>query len=474
MRKKFYSILFCVLMVVSLLFTGEYNPVEEGNNFFDDTITLHLWYTDDALTEYLNSVALYYYEDTGVRIVPELVSGLEYLENVNEASVAGGNVPDVYLVSNDALGKAYLAGLAYPVKDEKGFVSEENYPKAALSAVKYQDKTVAYPLYYETAVFLCNETYLNQMAEAAVEAEQDAAEGEAAMEAVAAAQSDAELEALAASADASSQVSGNGVSENAVLEKKEQMIPSNIDEILTFADEYDAPETVESILKWDVSDIFYNYFFVGGALSVGGDAGDDKTNINIYNENAVTALKVYQQLNQFFSIEADEITYDSVLQEFIDGKIIFTVATSDAVAKIEQAKAEGKFLYDYAIAELPDINESIFARSLSVTYGAAVNGYSEHREEADDFARYLAKGLDADFYTKTGKVVAKTGIIYENENVTALMQEYDDSVPVPKMLETSNFWINLEVVFTKIWNGEDVDSILKELADQINLQLSAK
>ena len=42
--------------------------------------------------------------------------------------------------------------------------------------------------------------------------------------------------------------------------KIDVMIPATIDDILTFADEYDAPEQVEAVFKWDVSDIFYNYF----------------------------------------------------------------------------------------------------------------------------------------------------------------------------------------------------------------------
>ena len=40
-------------------------------------------------------------------------------------------------------------------------------------------------------------------------------------------------------------------------------------DILTFANSYDAPEQVEAVFKWDVADIFYNYFFVGNYIDVG-------------------------------------------------------------------------------------------------------------------------------------------------------------------------------------------------------------
>ena len=57
-------------------------------------------------------------------------------------------------------------------------------------------------------------------------------------------------------------------------ERIEAMIPATIDDILTFANSYDAPEQVEAVFKWDVADIFYNYFFVGNYIDVGGPTGD--------------------------------------------------------------------------------------------------------------------------------------------------------------------------------------------------------
>ena len=52
----------------------------------------------------------------------------------------------------------------------------------------------------------------------------------------------------------------------------------------------------------------------------------------------------------FFSIDTKEISYDKILDDFIAGKIVYTVATTDAVAKLEEAKENGSFAYDYSIA----------------------------------------------------------------------------------------------------------------------------
>ena len=49
--------------------------------------------------------------------------------------------------------------------------------------------------------------------------------------------------------------------------------------------------------------------------------------------------------------------------------------------------------------------------------------------------------------------------------------EYEDSVPLPKMMETGNYWMQLEILFSKVWNGADVNEMVQELAAQIALQL---
>ena len=52
--------------------------------------------------------------------------------------------------------------------------------------------------------------------------------------------------------------------------------------------------------------------------------------------------------------------------------------------------------------------------------------------------------------------------------------EYEDSVPMPKMMETGNFWLQMEVLFSKVWNGADVEPLLAELAEQIARQTAGE
>ena len=466
------------ILVIALCVSGIYGVgrlgismrQNEETEIVDDSIfghreTIYLWYTDEALTDYLNSVAVSYSEyQSDVRVIPVYTSGREYLETINQASLNTEDVPDMYIVSNDSLEKAYLAGLASEVRLPEGVLPMENFfPKTALSAVTYHDKQIGYPFYFETSCFLYNETYLEDWARAQIEMEIDAAIAEEAQEQIDNGAEPQENDTNVTNESAEE----NAISEEAVKERVEQTLPRTIDDILAFADVYDAPNQVE-VFKWDVSDIFYNYFFVGDSIDVGGVHGDRADSIHIYNEDAIRCLKVYQNLNQFFSIDTKEISYDGILRDFMDGKIVYTVATTDALSKIEAARAEGNFTYEFGISMLPDVSEELGSASLSVTQCVVINGYSTKKAMANDFAVYLTEYDTDALYARTGKLpVYDSGDIYSDPNKEAFYQEYMCSIPMPKMIETSNFWVELEIAFAKIWDGEDANSDLKALSEKI-------
>ncbi len=442
---------------------------EEEELFTGGKETVYLWYTDESLTSYLGSAAVTYNETHDVRVVPVLQSGLEYLENINQASLAE-NAPDLYVLGHDSLEKAYLAGLAGEVKPPEGTDMEQRYMGTGLQAASYKDKLIGYPFYFETSSLLYNKTYLENMARDQLEAEADRAEGEAAQESA-----DAAQEAGTAGEEEASpgeNTEGERFTQEQVDERVRELIPETVQEIETFADSYDAPEQVEGVFKWDVTDIFYNYFFVGNSIKIGGEAGWDPAQIDIYNQDSISSMKVYQELNQFFSIETSESDYEAILDEFMEGKMVFTMATTDAVFKLEHAKSDGLFAYDYGIALTPDIDENMKSRSLSMTSCIAVNGYSQNREAANDFALFLTSQYNDILYARTGKVSAATGVDYGYEALSKFAQEYEKSISMPKMIETSNFWVNLEVAFSQIWNGADADEKLKELSDQIMSQVT--
>lgn len=461
-NKRLISVAAVVAMAAALFYgstrkmrTVEEEEAEHPHLWFEKTDTIYFYYTDDAMTNFINSAAVSFGEREDVRVIPVLTADSEYLEALNQASLHSDQVPDAYIISNDSLEKAYLAGLAEEIRDEAGVCSEANFPMAALSAVEYQGKTVAYPLSFETSALAYNETYLAEWAAQI-----------------------AQKDLLNAGEDLASAEHESGIpvdeAELAALTEEyfQKAVPATVDDILNIANTFDVPQGVD-VLRWDVTDIFYNCWIVGNYMIVGGDAGDDERQVSINNPETIQCLEVYKALNQFFFIESDTVTYDSVLQDFIDGKTVFTIVTTDAAARLEEAKESGELTFDYGIAMMPDVSPELQSRSMSVTKTVAVNGYSDNKEMANRFAAYLVTECADSLYERSGKVSANRNAELQNGPLQVFLLEYGESVPMPKMMETGNFWLQLERLFSSVWNGADVTTMVEELDHQILSQIDA-
>ena len=83
-RKKLFSILSILAMTIVALL-GDLLPghsLIEPESARDTDDVLTIWYTDAYLEEYIRNAAVVYEEKTGVKVVSTRVSGLEYLEQI--------------------------------------------------------------------------------------------------------------------------------------------------------------------------------------------------------------------------------------------------------------------------------------------------------------------------------------------------------------------------------------------------------
>jgi len=505
-RGRLAAILAIVLVVVGAVLvaksglTIKYPEKQEETaseqSFGADKSSVIIWYTDDALTDYLNLMAVNYNsEKEDVRVIPVLKSGQEYLESISQASVANEEMPDLYITTNDLLEKAHLAGLAEDIAEPTGADIDSHFPEVAIDSVTYNGEKIAYPLYYECSTLLYNKTYLENWARAALEAEvrsELVEEAEAAAEKAKADGTANDSSKTDSSKSTSTSTDGTSEDETPVDPYAEEVaarvtdedvqkmidenFPTTIEKLLAFSDMYDAPEGVDSIFKWAVTDIFYNYFFIGDAIDVGGEDGDDPEIIDIYNEDAIKGLEQYQDLNQFFSINTNDVSYSGVIDEFISGKVVMTIATSDAISRLKAASDEGLLEFEYAFASLPNISDEVEASSMSVTDVVAINGYSLQKDVANDFAAFLCEADASVMYERSGKASAIKNANYGEAGtyLNVFAAEYEKSVPLPKLLETSNFWVNLEMLFASVWDGADANKGLKELSEQMKLQVTGE
>ena len=430
MRHKIYrraAAIFVVLLVFAKMVQVSWSYHEEqrqaaltGQEAEPEKLTL--WYTDEKLNPYLVEAAEEFEQQNHVEITLQLVTAVDYIEHINTASISDLGGPDLFITSSELLEKARLAGLTVENDSFTERELEDAFPQQALNAASCGGRLMAYPFYFETCCLLYNKNYV------------DAA-------------------------------------------------PVTIDDILAYADSYeggDETADVENIFKWNVADIFSNFFFIANYVNLGGPTGDDPSQVQLSADEITACLQYYQSLNAFFAIDAEEVTTENVLQEFIDGKTVYTIAKTDAIAAIDKALAAEEETVSgdgdrfYGIAQVPDLTAELATKGLSVTNSVVVNAYSAQRELAKSFARYLTFEKAEDLYGLTDKMPVRLGVEYENPEMGVLLEQYENSVEVPKLTDLSNYWMEMEIAFANIWQGSDAaaeaDAVAQEMLQQLETQ----
>ncbi|MBQ8816168.1 MAG: extracellular solute-binding protein [Lachnospiraceae bacterium] len=452
-----------VLMTVLVLVVGfmSYNGLN-GMGFHKflekrESGTVYLWYTNELMSDYYNNVAsIYNKSNKGVDVVPKLVSASEYLENIYQASIQGEEFPDLYVITNDVMEKAYLSGLTAPV--ENGAEVKSAFPEVALEAASYDDMLLGYPIYFDTSTLVYNKTMLEQIAydQFVINAEAEGVENPEAIE----------------------------VPEEDIANLVNMMIPKTIDELIELSNNIEAPEGLETVFKWNINDVFFNYFYLGEYTSLSAD------NIDIYNDNTAACMEIFKRVTEYFYMDAETVTTENVLDEFMQGKVLFTILDCESAVKLEAANAEGllEFAYDYAL--IPDPGRVIQkdeegnnvvvsgdtilqGRPLSTTTILVVNGYADQPLAAADFAEFMTMEnyFTDQLYEKTGYIPAYNNAATSGTMEEVFKMEYEASVPMPNSMVTSNFWMLLENAFNEIWDGADAKETLEALEARLKNQI---
>lgn len=434
--QRIIAVLIVLLILGQMLTVGisRYNSLRDRVENTGEAVELTIWYTDAKLNTFMLEAAEEYKEKTGITVNAQLISAVDYIETISDATFIKENGPDLFVAGSDLLQKALYAGI---VDDHVSYseAEKDNIPQKAFDAATCDGKLIGYPFYFESCFLLYNQYYAEDW-------------------------------------------------------------PRSVDQILEYADAFEATSTtekVQSIFKWDVSDIFYNYFFIGNYVGLGGVNGDDKAQLSLSEGNVIKSLEYYQSLNEFFAIDEETVHNEDVIQEFIDGKIVFTIAKTDAIARLDQAIAEGKVpeykleaTRDeegneipprevdcfYGVGDIPNLSEELITRGLSVTNSIVVNNYSANRAYANDFAHYVSYERAEQLYEQTGKVSVCKSVTAGDENWERIMVQYAGSVEIPKIIEMSNYWILMEIAFANIWNGADIMTEIGNVVAQMNMQLN--
>lgn len=244
--------------------------VTEAADYEQAQKELTFWYTDDSMTAYFKNCAKEYYENTGVAVDVVLKDSLGFVESIYQSSMDDAGYPDIYMIQNDSLGKAYLYGLAAKNKDADAFEAE--FAENAVTASSCRGTMYAYPLAFHTPVFVYR--------------------------------ADVFFEA-----------------------------PASIEQILTMAQNDELGLIAGNLIEWDVADEFYDFPFVGESFSFSAeDMGT--LFVTTDEARYTQGLSYFQELAETVDLDTETMTRRQVLDDFNSGATLSAIVDCWDISEI--------------------------------------------------------------------------------------------------------------------------------------------
>lgn len=242
-----------------------------GEDGTEVPIQITLWYNDAALAPYYEAAAADFHERYGVEILCIYVNNVNYLEQINQANIAGTG-PDLFIASNDEVRKANMAGLT----NCNTLYTEEfwsaHYPTIAKSAMTSGGKQYGYPIYLDTTMMIYDTAVTVQ--------------------------------------------------------------PETFGSITEFAVNFVDETNTKDIFRWDIADPFNDYLFLGTGAQVFGENGEDTSLFNVNNESVIQNMTYYQSLHEYFSIDVDSSSYEQIKSELTSGTLVYGIVKTDVLSEI--------------------------------------------------------------------------------------------------------------------------------------------
>lgn len=86
--QRIIAVLIVVLILGQMLTVGisHYNSLRENTESTGEDVELTIWYTDAKLNDFMLEAAVDYKESTGITVNPQLISAVDYIETISDAT----------------------------------------------------------------------------------------------------------------------------------------------------------------------------------------------------------------------------------------------------------------------------------------------------------------------------------------------------------------------------------------------------
>lgn len=212
-----------------------------------------------------------------------------------------------------------------------------------------------------------------------------------------------------------------------------QMPPESMQAIIDYSNQNEPEKHVKYLLEWDVNDAFYDFAFISNSVRF--EQKDDELQV-VYDEELYQKdLDYFEKILDSFSVDAQNVSEDSIVENFLAGRTLCAILDSNSLAKLGD--------YSYSLMEIPDLNEELTTTASAITDVLAVNDFSAEKQTAADFAEFVTVDMAPELYPQTGRYSVFCSKDADEKEKTA-WNAYETAVLAPDARNAKDFWVELK------------------------------
>lgn len=237
--------------------------------------------------------------------------------------------------------------------------------------------------------------------------------------------------------------------------------PESWDEVIAFAKKFNSKAENKYAMVWAVGDGYYDYMFMDSFNApLFGVNGNDVKQHNLNSPNAIKGLEYFQKLRKLvLDIPAADATSDFCNAEFAEGKAAMVITGPWSIPTFKKAGI------DFGITKLPAFPGTTHSTSFSGVRLAFVSSYSEHPDEAKEFAKFItSKEMLEKRFLMTDQIPPRNDIKISDPHANGIKEQLVYAKAMPTIPQLGTYWSAMNAAYAGIWDGDDVRTNLNAAA----------
>lgn len=236
--------------------------------------------------------------------------------------------------------------------------------------------------------------------------------------------------------------------------------------------EDEVPATWEDLSKWtlnfnknnpgkygfmmDVGSGYYTIIFTtANGNRLFGPEGTDTKNTNINSADSVKGMKFFQSLRSTLDVPAADLSTATCDAAFQSGNAAMHITGLWNIKPFEEAGI------DFGVAPLPALpGDTTPAASFSGTRAMFVSAYSDHPEEAADFAEFLISDEMQQLRFNITGAMPSIDTQVDSKYMAGFLKQLGYAFPMPSIPAMGSYWEAMNNASKNIWDGMDVQAEL--------------